>query len=499
MLRSADPLTGGITYNPASFRPFVPRRLPLLEKAMKLPTPRTAVACAVCLSLVALQLADVSGAGFGLKKRKISLSVRRPAAVRLANTTVAFVGSVTNKEYEPVLGSLETSLETELVSNEKTLIRQPTPADASWLIKLTVTGYSAPVSTQRTEPQSRTTVTAVRWAGALTVAYQVTEKSGRVHDADNVETRFDKEYNAANSGGGSRFIPSLLGGGQNEPMPSTAEDVKQLIVKDIVRQIATKLGNTAQSVEVQVAGGEDVLERAGDFYEKRLWQRGLDELEKSAALPKPEDEAYRQYNLGLGYEGISYEAKSYNEQRASLFKAQEHYDRATDLNTKEKYFVESVARAREAVAQYKTLDASQREDRTAKPAAADRPAGGRAPEPPKASAAEALKPLNLNDVIEMHLGGVESQAIVETIQQSPGQYDLLSKDSLLAIAKAKLPSNVQNEMRKKAGLPPLAGARGTRSGGAAPAPGAGSGGAATSTGAAPAKPPAPAPAPAPKK
>ena len=110
-----------------------------------------------------------------------------------------------------------------------------------------------------------------------------------------------------------------------------------------------------------------------------------------------------------------------------------------------------------------------------------------------------MKPLNLNDVIEMHVGGVEPQAIVETIQQSPGEYDLLSKDSLLAIAKAKLPSNVQNEMRKKAGLPPLAGARGTRSGGAAPAPGARSGGTATGTGAAGAKPPAPTPAPAPKK
>ena len=466
---------------------------------MKLPTPRTAVACVVFLSLVALQLADVSGAGFGLKKRKISLNVRRPAAVRLANTSVAFVGSVTNKEYEPVLGSLEASLEAELVSNEKTLIRRPTPADAAWLIKLTVTGYSAPVSAQRTEPQSRTTVTAVRWTGALTVAYQVTEKSGRVHDADNVETRFDKEYTAANSGGGSRFIPGILGGGQAGPVPSTAEDVKQLIVKDIVQKIATKLGNTAQSVEVQVAGGEDVLERAGDFYEKRLWQRGLDELEKAAALPKPADEAYRQYNLGLGYEGISYEAKSYNEQKASLFKAQEHYDKATDLNTKEKYFVEAVARAREAVAQYKTLDAFQRDDRTAKPSAADRPAPGRAPEPEKTAAAADLKPLNLADVIELHAGGVEPQAIVETIQQSPGQYDLLSKDSLLAIAKAKLPPNVQNEMRKKAGLPPLAGARGARSGGAAPAAGARTGGAAPATGAAGAKPPVPTPPPAPKK
>jgi hypothetical protein len=371
------------------------------------------------------------------------------------------VGSVTNKEYEPVLGSLETSLETELVGNEHTLVRKPTPADAAWLIKLTVTGYSTPVSSERTEPASRTTITAVHWSGGLRVAYQITDKAGRVHDADNVESRFDKEYNSANTGGGSRLVPSFLGGGKDEgPMPRSPEDVKQLMVKDIVRQIATKLGNTSQAVEVQVAGGETALERAGDFFEKRLWSRGLEELEKAPALPKAEDEAYRQYNLGLAYEAISYEAKTYNEQRVSLFKAQEHYDKATEMNTKEKYFVEAVARAKESVAQYKTLDTFQRDDKNGK-AVADTSGSAAKPGAVKAVAAvdaSSAKPLRLSDVIEMHTAGVEVQSIVEAIQQSPGTFDLLDKDSLIAMAKAKLPPRVQNEMRKKAGLPPLAAA-----------------------------------------
>jgi len=442
---------------------------------MKAPRPRTAVALFLLGSFVYAQLAIVEGAGFGLKKRKISLQVRRPAAVRLANTSVAFVGSVTNKEYEPVLGSLETSLETELVGNEHTLVRKPTPADAAWLIKLTVTGYSTPVSSERTEPSSRSTITAVHWSGGLRVSYQVTDKAGRVHDADNVDSRFDREYNSANAGGGSRLVPSFLGGGKNDgPMPRSPEDVKQLMVKDVVRQIATKLGNTSEALEVQVAGGEKALERAGDFFEKRLWSRGLEELEKAPALPKAEDEAYRQYNLGLAYEAISYEAKTYNEQRASLFKAQEHYDKATEMNTGEKYFVEAVARAKESVAQYKTLDTFRREDKGGK-ALADK--GGSAAKPTAATAvtavaaaeASTVKPLLLSDVIEMHTAGVETQAIVEAIQQAPGTFDLLDKDSLIAIAKAKLPTRVQNEMRKKAGLPPLAATRpaAARQGGAA--------------------------------
>ena len=237
------------------------------------------------------------------------------------------------------------------MSNERTLAKKPL-SEAEWIVQMTVTGYSAPVAQKRVQQvQNGQSLTFVRWTGSLNIAYQVVAKGGQVHDADNVTYPYDREFQPNQTPPTIR-IPGLPSPKPTEVVPRTPEDVMQLLIKDIVRQIATKLGNTAQALEVQVAGGEEVLERAGDFYENRLWQRGLDELEKAAPLPKAADEAYRQYNLGLGYEAISYEAKSYNEQRASLFKAQEHYDKATELNTKEKYFVESVARAREAVAQY---------------------------------------------------------------------------------------------------------------------------------------------------
>ena len=433
---------------------------------MKAPQLRSVAAGTLIFAILGAQVA-VDGAGFGLRKRKISLQVRRPAAVRLANTTVAFVGSATNKEYQSVLGSLEQSLEAELVGNERTLVRRPTPADAAWLIKLVVTGYSAPVSKQRTE-SSRNTVTSVRWTGALQVAYQVTDPRGRAHDAGNVESRFDRDFNALTTSSVGKVLPSFLGGskGESTAAPSNAEDVKQAMVKDVVGQIATQLGNTSQALEVQVAGGEPFLERSGDFFENRLWSRGLEELEKAAPLPKADDEAYRQYNMGLAYEAISYEAKTYAEQRAALFKAQEYYDKATELNTKERYFVESVARAKEAVALYKALDAFQRDDRGAAQTAAKPPAA-RTPEAeaavaPAAVPAATTKPLTLADVIEMHEVGVPPQSIVESVRQAPAAYDLLLKDSQIQIAKAKLPPAVVNEMRRKTGLPPLGGARSTR-------------------------------------
>jgi hypothetical protein len=66
------------------------------------------------------------------------------------------------------------------------------------------------------------------------------------------------------------------------------------------------------------------------------------------------------------------------------------------------------------------------------------------------------KALTVGDVIEMHTAGVQNQQIVEVIRSSPVQFNLLDKETLVAIARAKLPLNLQNEMRKKAGLTPLA-------------------------------------------
>jgi hypothetical protein len=73
---------------------------------------RLAVAVALLGVLPPLLFGDP---GFGsLHKRKIDLSIRQPAAVRLANTSFAVTGSSTNPAYVPVQESLTATLETEL-------------------------------------------------------------------------------------------------------------------------------------------------------------------------------------------------------------------------------------------------------------------------------------------------------------------------------------------------------------------------------------------------
>jgi hypothetical protein len=406
----------------------------------------TVSAVAFVLLVSQLPLLGAPGPGFGvLRKRKIELPVRRPAVVRLANTSLAVKGDVSNPQYRVVLGSLQASLETELVKNERSLVKKPA-GEANWTLELTVTSYSMPRSQSRMQPVNNAPPqTYERWTGSLNVAYQVVDQGGHVHDAGNVSEDYDQEFlvqppqNGPQIPGLSKLFPTAAKSDQ----PHAPDDVQAILVARLVSRIAAQLGNTTEAVEAQVAGGDDHLDRAATFLDQGLWSRAVEELEGMPAYPAGEDESYRQYSLGLAYEAMSYHAPEFAAQRANLFEAQDHYDKAIELNPDQKYFVEVVARTRDSVARYRTLDAMQRDDKAA--ATTETNASG-------AGSAGAADALTVNDVIEMRAGGVPDAQIIELIQASAVAF-ALDKDTLLAVAKAKLPVTIQNEMRKKAGLP----------------------------------------------
>jgi hypothetical protein len=225
----------------------------------------------------------------------------------------------------------------------------------------------------------------------------------------------------------------------NEPVPHTEEDIKQILVHEVVRQIAANLGSTTHPVDVVVATGEDHMNRAETFMEQKLWQRAIDELQALPAFPKEEDESYRIYDLGLAFEALGYDSKTSVEQREDIFKAAEYYDKALEMNRREKYFVETSARIKDSIARYKAFDSMQEEDRKRSAGAAPRQ----------------VKTLRASDVIDLFTSGVPEDQITDLIHASPVDYDYHDIPTMLAISKAKLPVSLQNEMRKKAGAPLL--------------------------------------------
>lgn len=425
------------------------------------------------VGLLVLGNVALAGPGFGTPRKKgVELKVREPAAVRLANASIAFVGSSSNREYTPVQGSLLATLSTELLKNEKSLIRAP-QNEAQWVLQAEVTGYEVSQPQHRSEVAGSTITRYVRWNGSLNVAYQVLDRSGHVHDAGNVSKNYNKEFAEGTSGGNpiwGGLGKASLGRSHKESketVPATTEDLKQILVADIVSQIASNLGNTTHAIVVQVAGGDTNLDRAAEFMQEDLWSRALEQLENTSAFEKPDAEAYRQYDLGLAYEAMSYSAKEPKEARADIFKAGEYYDKALEMNPKEKYFVETVARTRDAAARYEALDRMEKEDMAAaknnashdeKPVASEKistdskASGATSP----AAAKTVTKPYTVTDVIELYTAGAPQDQIIDVIRNSPVEFNPRDKDTVLAMAKAKLPIVLQNELRKKVGAPLLA-------------------------------------------
>ena len=124
---------------------------------------------AVCLGV----LPGMAEPGFGtLHKKKIELVIRQPGKVRLANTSFALTGSSTNREYCLVQDSLLATLETELISNEKTLVRQPVPTSADWIINVRITGFSNPQPLVQQVGTGGSSGSFLRCSGSLGLAYQ---------------------------------------------------------------------------------------------------------------------------------------------------------------------------------------------------------------------------------------------------------------------------------------------------------------------------------------
>jgi tetratricopeptide (TPR) repeat protein len=401
-----------------------------------------------------------------LRKKVIELQTRHPAVVRLSDTSIAFTGGATNPEYAPVEASLLETLETELLKNEKSLMKKSTSVEADWTLALKVTGYSLPEPARRTQGSGNTSVNYTRWAGTLNAAYQVLDRSGKIHDAQNISASYDREFSSSGVNVLSsipnpfnRHAAAPTSDSKTKP-PKTTEDVKQILIGDVVGQIGANLGNTTRSINVLVATGDDNLNRASVFMGDKLWSRALDLLNSTPAFPSPDDESYRQYNLGLVYEALSYDSKDVMDQRQNIYKAAEYYDKALELNPRERYFVDSVARGKDAIARYKAIDdqlavaKKARTNGSQMRAVSTSGSSGGAPNAANSSPAN-TNVFTAQDAIELYTNSVPEEQIIEMIRKSAVQFDPIDKSTVLSMAKAKLPISIQNELRRKVNAPQL--------------------------------------------
>jgi hypothetical protein len=437
--------------------------------------------------------------GFGNGKKTVVLHARLPAAIHFTGNSFTVTVTPHQQSYTEVAQTLGDLLPTELQKDDSSLHEDAKAADL--VITCNVTSFETPPHQkfQRNEvalekgksPEKAKDYYKV--TGNLTVSYQAKSK-GRVLDSDNIESKYSEDFEAdtnaqANESVGSKVVDPFkrLAGKKTEETATapTPLELRNILVARVIKQIAARVVNTQETVEVPLARGK--LDAAGKLAESGLWPRYLESLETMNPFPKPQDDAYRLYDIGVGYEAEAYQSEDHAAAKKLFDKAAINYGKALDENPSEKLFMEPQNRIELAVEHYRKLEANAAAaaappppaepvaapaaDSTASSASAT-PArsrsaatsskssstksasSGSASHPSSGSSrsasAPAKKPPMTNDsVIKMIKAGVDEDNVIATIHDAPSVKFDLSDDGVIQLAQNGVKGKVVTAMRER--------------------------------------------------
>jgi hypothetical protein len=409
----------------------------------------TFVAMAGILSMDSATL-HAQNFGWGFQRKHISLVRKLPPTGRIDGNSfsvnVAGAGSDVTSDLEAQITSL-------LVKNDGRLRSISDPKERpDAVIKARVTEYQQPQMQVKTEQGLELgkkggplqNQQAHEWIGALSVSFEAQDLHGNKGiAADTVTSKFDREYavqtptNASPTMGSilRSHIPKvpLVGGaaGGGEDREPTFQGVREFLIKDVAMQIASRLVNTQETVNVFLARGSG-LEEADTLLENQQYTRALENLDTMTPLGKPDDDAYRLYDLGVANEALGYQAEDVSKARKYLQEASIDYGKAIDAKPAEKMFLEPQNRIDTALAHYKVLS-DEVNRRNAKTAAA----------------APAADVLTNADVISMVQAKLDQANIIDTIQHSSAKFDVSAKGQV-DLAKAGVAGPIITAMKTKA-------------------------------------------------
>jgi tetratricopeptide (TPR) repeat protein len=208
--------------------------------------------------------------------------------------------------------------------------------------------------------------------------------------------------------------------------------------------------NTKETIEILLAREKGALDDGDKQAQAGLWQRALESYETAKPNPKPQDDAYRLYNIGVAYEALAYATEDEKTAMKYLDEAAIDYGKAVDAKPAEKYFLEPQKRIETAIAHYKMLE--EQKNQKATPAAVAKAKAPEAP-PPSQSPAGAKKALTNAQVVAMVKAGMEDDTVASTIRSAravnfdlsaSGQQELTNSGvsaKVLAAMKARLARN----------------------------------------------------------
>ena len=413
---------------------------------------KSVILISLLLGSVVSTNAPVRAQNFGgaFQRKRIVLARKLPPTGHIEGTSISV--KVTGGPAD-VNANMESLLSSLLISNDSRLRTVDDHADVT--VKCRITTYTQPpplIKTQETftlgggknNQQPKKQVTEV--TGTLTTAFEAQDsRGGRSIAADSVSSKFDQEFPVPNPQAKpsvmtsilNTHIPKLPGGaavGSNEDKPPTQLELRDKLIHDTAFQIASRLVNTTEQVEVYLATGGG-LDEANKLIEQKLWTRALEQLETMPPFGQADQDAYRLYNLGVVNEALGYQSEDVTKARKYLQEAAIDYGKAIDAKPAEKYFLQPQTRIDTALAHYKTLG-----DRmTASAQAAAAPASAAAPDA-----------LTNADVISMIAARLDEANIIDTIQHAPAvKFDLTARGQI-DLAKSNVNGHIIAAMKLRA-------------------------------------------------
>jgi tetratricopeptide (TPR) repeat protein len=400
--------------------------------------------------------------GFGANKEKVTLHRKLPAVVRLPGDTIKVVIASSDAEEDGALPyDFQALLETELLKDDPNLREDDNPA-AQIICTITEYSHPDPEYTNKLAPAAAlggsSPIASLAKAGAveritgkLNVSFQAKDANGHTLISDNVQSTYDREFDSAGNSTAHGVLGQVTGslshakGGQkSEDGPPTPAELRSRLIIDAVQQIAEHVVNSDESIEVLLARKDGPLEEGDKDAMTGLWERALETYETAPPFPKPDEDAYRLYDIGVAYEALAYEADDEKAAMKYLDQAAINYGKAIDAKPSEKYFVEPQKRIETAIAHYKELDLEkQRDAEKAKSAAVD---------------AENSKAQGLtNDqVIAMVKSGMDDATVIQAIRGASAVNFDLTPAGQKALATGGVSVHLLAEMKVQAAKKPPA-------------------------------------------
>ena len=220
------------------------------------------------------------------------------------------------------------------------------------------------------------------WVGKMEVSYQALEPGSQAPlDSENLTASLT-ERNQKGPGTFSKVpLVGKKGACNTDSAVSSQHEARDVLMDSIVAQMAQRAAPTEETVIAPVPRGK--LDSLAAMAASARWATLLEEAEKMDKFPKPADDSYRVYLIGLANEGLAYDAardaserernrrndmtspaalQSIAEEDKDFVNAQNYIDKAAkaykdaiQLKPDEKFFREPDARIEQAVKLYATI------------------------------------------------------------------------------------------------------------------------------------------------